>query len=68
MLRWIESYLANRTQYVGVDGYDSHNLPVVSGVPQGSILGPLLFITYINDVSTTISQVSKMNLFADDSD
>ena len=48
LLRWIESYLANRTQYVGV--------------------GPLLFITYINDVSTTISQASKMNLFADDSD
>ena len=66
LLRWIESYLANRTQYVGVDGYDSHNLPVISGVPQGSILGPLLFITYINDVSTTKSQGSKMNLFADD--
>ena len=47
LLRWIESYLANRTQYVGV--------------------APLLFITYI-DVSTTISQGSKMNLFADDSD
>ena len=65
-MRWLGNYLTNRSQYVGIDGQDSHNLPVVSGVPQGSILGPLLFITYINEVATVISDESKINLFADD--
>ena len=66
LLRWITSYLLNRSQSVAVEGYDSSVLPVVSGVPQGSVLGPLLFITYINNVTSVVSTESELNLFADD--
>ena len=66
LLRWIKSYLTNRCQCVCVDGVSSHTLPVASGVPQGSVLGPLLFITYINNVAASISPESDVNMFADD--
>ena len=62
IIRWIKSYLTNRKQYVVVEGESSSVLPV----PQGSVLGPLLFITYINDVVEQISTESNMSLFADD--
>ena len=64
--KWISNYLSDRFQFVTVEGEASERLLVVSGIPQGSVLGPLLFVLYINDVATIISQDSRINMFADD--
>ena len=60
-LGWIESFL---TQCVVLDGDTSTEFPVSSGVPQGSVLGPILFLLYINDLPDNIQ--SNVRLFADD--
>lgn len=67
VLLWFSSYFSDRYQRVVVDAISSDWLPVTSGVPQGSILGPLLFLVFINDISCSITHESKLGLFADDS-
>ena len=64
VLMWIQDFLANRTQYVSVNGERSTSMPVSSGVPQGSVLGPILFVYFINDMPSASEE--DMNLFADD--
>ena len=61
---WIQDFLTGRSQRVVVDGKFSNQAPVLSGVPQGTVLGPIAFLIYINDLSTKIS--SQVRLFADD--
>ena len=63
-LKWISSFLGGRTQAVVLEGECSAEVPVTSGVPQGSVLGPLLFLLYINDLPEHIQ--SQVRLFADD--
>ena len=62
---WFKSYLTERNQYVYLDGTSSPKRLITTGVPQGSILGPLLFIIYINDLQNTDKE-SLIILFADD--
>ena len=66
VLAWIKTFLTNRTQQVVVNGHKSIPAKVVSGVPQGTVLGPALFILYMNNVTEYIREVI-IQLFADDS-
>ena len=62
---WIKSYLRNRKQFVSINNHESQLMNISCGVPQGSILGPKLFILYINDMCN-VTQIFEYILFADD--
>jgi len=63
--KWLESYLSNRSQYVQFKNHNSDCRNVVCGIPQGSVIGPKLFILFINDISEASKDMNFL-LFADD--
>ena len=65
VLKWIMAFLTNRTQRVVINGESSITRVVISGVPQGTVLGPLLFLIYLNDIENAVTH-SSIRLFADD--
>lgn len=66
IIRWIQAYLTNRQHFVEIAGEHSSFLPIPSGVPQGSVLGPILFLLYINDIASGVHPNIEVRLFADD--
>ena len=64
-LKWFKNYLSDRYQYVSIENLDSRKQKITCGVPQGSILGPILFLLYINDIINS-SSILHFILFADD--
>ena len=66
VLSWINNFLSDRTQCVVINGVTSGIGKVTSGIPQGSVLGPLLFVIYINDLPDVVDKFTLVFLFADD--
>ena len=66
LLSWLSAFLSNRSQQVVIENFMSNSIPVVSGIIQGSVLGPILFILFINDISSIINSPVDLQLFADD--
>ena len=64
-LLWFESYLSGRQQFVSVDGQRSDSLLIKQGVPQGSVLGPALFLLFVNDIPLHLTN-STVDIYADD--
>src|SRR6267154_4879619 len=63
---WFKSYLEGRSQFTVINGHDSPLRLVTCGIPQGTVLGPLLFLLFINDIPNSVKD-SSIKLFADDS-
>ena len=61
---WFRNYLSDRTQFVAINGIQSQKVPIKIGVPQGSILGPLLYLIYVNDIGNSCA--GNVLSFADD--